>query len=132
MTFSKYVQSLARNDKKLHTDRFKSLNNADEIILASREYINEGLKHERKDNIRDFARVKVLIRVGSNDYEAEVIVCTTSSNVMLLDDVINMKKTTIKEKTDKSYSLKEDYRRDLPAYSDSIREQDTKSNKNFC
>lgn len=58
MTFSEYTKWLSKNDKNVYADKFRATNYADEIMLAFRGYINEGLKHARKDNIRDFAGVK--------------------------------------------------------------------------
>ena len=99
MTFSQYTQWLANNDASAYADKFRAADNADELILASRGYINEGLKHARKDNIRDFARGTVLLRVGKNDYTAEVVVGTTSGGDMLLYDIVNLQRTQIKEKS---------------------------------
>lgn len=98
MTFSEYTQWLSRNDKAAYADKFRATNYADEIILASRDYINEGLKHTRKDNIRDFARGTVLLRIGANDYQADVIVGGKRNGDLLLYDVVNMQKTEINEK----------------------------------
>ena len=73
----------------IYKDKFKTANNLDEIIIASTNYVNEDLKHERKDSFKEFARGDVLIRVGSNDYSAKVIVGFTKGNEMVLYDIIN-------------------------------------------
>lgn len=52
------------NNSVIYEDKFKSANNLDEIVIASTNYVNEDLKHQRKDNFREFARGDVLIRVG--------------------------------------------------------------------
>ncbi len=98
MTFSEYTKRLRRDDGSAYADKFRAAANADEIILASRDYINEGLKHNRKDNIRDFARGTVQLRVGSSDYTADVVVGTTSGGEMLLYDIVNLKPTQINER----------------------------------
>ena len=98
MTFSEYTKWLSRNDKTTYADKFRATDYADEIILASRGYINEGLKHARKDNIRDFARGTVLLRIGQNDYQADVIVGSKKNGDLLLYDVVNMQETAIDEK----------------------------------
>ncbi len=98
MTFSEYTKRLRRDDGSAYADKFRAAANADEIILASRDYINEGLKHSRKDNIRDFARGTVQLRVGSSDYTADVVVGTTSGGEMLLYDIVNLKPTQINER----------------------------------
>ena len=97
---SKYSQGIKSNNKVVYRDKFKSANNLDEIVLASTNYINEDLKHERKDNFKEFARGDVLIRVGNNDYSAKVIVGFTAGNQMVLYDVIDFtpQKLEIKKK----------------------------------
>ena len=84
----------------MYQDKLKSANNLDDIILASTNYINEDLKHTRKDSFRKFARGDVLIRVGGNDYSAKVIVGFTSGNQMVLYDVINFMPATFKIKNE--------------------------------
>ena len=48
LTFSKYTQWLRNNEPQIYADKYRSLNNSDEIILASRDYINKGLEHAKK------------------------------------------------------------------------------------
>lgn len=98
MTYSEYTKWLGEHDRHAYADKFRAAGYADEIILASREYINEGLKHARKDSIKDFARGTVLLRVGNFDYEADVVVGTTKSEEMLLYDIVNLQRTQINEK----------------------------------
>ena len=88
---SKYSQYLKNTkDKKIiFEDKLQSANNLDEIILASTNYINEDLRHERKDNFKEFARGDVFLRIGERDYSAKVIVGFTEGNQMVLYDVID-------------------------------------------
>ena len=88
-TNSKYSKNKKNYDTVIYKDKFKTANNLDEIIIASTNYVNEDLKHERKDSFKEFARGDVLIRVGSNDYSAKVIVGFTKGNEMVLYDIIN-------------------------------------------
>lgn len=74
MTFSRYMQWLYNNDPQLRADKLRATDNADEILRATTDWVNEGLNHPRKDKIADFARGNVLLRVGGNDYTAEVVV----------------------------------------------------------
>lgn len=76
MTFSRYMQWLYNNDPQLHADKLRATDNADEILRATTDWVNEGLNHPRKDRITDFARGNVLLRVGGNDYTADVVVGT--------------------------------------------------------
>ena len=88
-TMSKYSRKLSNINNVIYEDKFKTANNLDEIIIASTNYVNEDLKHTRKDSFKEFARGDVLIRVGSNDYSAKVIVGFTKGNEMVLYDIIN-------------------------------------------
>lgn len=97
-TNSKYSKHLKRYERSIYKDKLKSANNLDEIVIASTKYINEDLNHERKDNIKEFARGEVLIRVGTNDYIAEIVVGFTSNSEMLLYDIINFTRTKFKIK----------------------------------
>lgn len=133
MTFSEYTKWIAKNDKSLYADKFRATNYADEIILASRGYINEGLKHARKDNIRDFARGKVLLRVGSSDYSADVVVGKTSSGTMLLYDIVNLEGTKIEERSKhtKQPNNEEGRRRGMLASDGTVTQQDGNVNGKF-
>ena len=133
MTFSEYTKWLRNNDKSLYADKLRTANNADEIILASRDYINEGLRHERKDNIRDFARGSVLLRIGQSDYSADVIVGTTTNGSMLLYDIVNMTPAQINGKSSRVVqpNSKEGYRSDAAAPDTSIRSPEPKSQGKF-
>lgn len=76
-------------------------------MLASTNYINEDLKHSRKDSFKEFARGDVLIRVDSNDYSAKVIIGFTIGNQMALYDVVDFKLTKFsikKERTHQGYA----------------------------
>lgn len=103
---SKDSRMLKKNDKAIFKDKYRSANNLDDIVLASTNYINEDLNHTRKDNFKEFARGDVLIRVGSNDYSAEVIVGLTSANNMVLYDIIKFtpQKFTLKQKKMKAHN----------------------------
>lgn len=75
-------------------NKLKVANNLDKIIISSTNYINEALNHPRKDNIKQFARGNVLMKIGNNQYSAEVIIGFTGGNNMLLYDIINLKSTS--------------------------------------
>ena len=100
-TKSKDSQKLETRAPIIYQDKFQSAGNLDEIVLASTNYVNEDLKHERKDNFKEFARGDVLIRVGEKDYSAQVIIGFTTGNQMVLYDVINFTPTNIALRTKK-------------------------------
>ena len=98
MTFSRYMQWLYNNDPQLHADKLRATDNADEILRATTDWVNEGINHPRKDRITDFARGNVLLRVGGNDYTADVVVGTKKNGSMALYDVLNLQPTSFTEK----------------------------------
>lgn len=127
MTFSKYVQRLMRTDRQIFADKLRATNNADEILRAARNWVNEALLHPRRDAIIDFARGEVLMRIGSNDYAAQVIVGNRGGGNLLLYDIINLEQTEIQEKrTGTDYITKPQNgtgdRQSAPASDDSISE----------
>ena len=113
-TKSKYSQFLRATDGTIYADKFKSANNLDEILLATTNYVNEDLKHLRKDKIKEFARGDVLIRVGNNDYSAKVIVGFTGTN-MLLYDIVEFTPTnfTIKKRIHQEFGESRTPRNDV-------------------
>ena len=120
---SKNTRYLRASDGSVYADKFKSANNLDEIVLASTNYINEDLKHERKDNIKEFARGDVLLRVGNNDYSAKVIVGFTGGKEMVLYDIINFTPTELsikKERTHQGYAQAGSPRKDVSSVDTSI------------
>ncbi len=98
MTNSEYSRWIRDNEPTKYSDKLKATNNADEIVQATTNWIGEGPNHPRKDNIKEFARGAVLMRVGENDYIGDVVVATTKGNHMELYDIVNIMPTTIKEK----------------------------------
>ena len=132
MTFSKYMQWLKANDPQAFSDKLRATDNADEILQATTGWISEGLKHPRADSITDFARGTVLLRVGKNDYSAEVIVGSAKDGTMMMYDIINLTPTTITKKEMRGAITSDPSReadRKTPRFSDnSITETAEKSN----
>lgn len=95
--YSGYARKIYSSDKTLYMDKLKISNNIDEVVMASRNYINYDLKHARKDGLKDFAWGTVNIRIGKTDYSADVIVGNNGTRLYLYD-VINLKEIKIKER----------------------------------
>ena len=74
------------------------MDNADEILQATTGWVNEDLHHPRRDKIVDFARGHVLMRIGANDYEADVLVAAERSGRLKLYDIMDMTLTSFTEK----------------------------------
>ncbi len=102
LTRSKYSKHLAINDASVFSDKLNAAVNANDVLSASTDYVNEQPNHARKDNIKDFARGKVLMRIGANDYVANVLVARTSGERLKLYDIVGMKKA---EHTLRQYSV---------------------------
>ena len=98
MTFSRYMKWLYNNYPHLRADKLRATNNADEILQATTDWVDEGLNHPRKDTIAAFTRGNVLIRVGGNDYSADVVVGSRKDGSMILYDILNLQPTAITEK----------------------------------
>ena len=90
MTHSKYTKWLKNHYPQRYADKLRATNNADEILIAADNWINEPPKHARKDSIIDFARGKVFIRVAGTEYIADVVVGTQRNGKMKLYDVLQM------------------------------------------
>ncbi|MGM9562459.1 MAG: hypothetical protein ACI3VQ_00085 [Faecousia sp.] len=99
MTYSQYTQWLYKNYPQVRADKFRATNNADEILKATTDWVNEGLNHPRNDRIVDFARGKVLIRVGNSDYSADVIAGIRKNGSIILYDIINLQTASLQKKT---------------------------------
>jgi len=99
-TNSDYTDKLRNHDQQVYEDKLNIAQNIDDVIYASADYINEGLKHPRNDNIVEFARGSVLLDVGGKKYEASVLVGYTTMKEMVLYDVQDLSPATfeIKEK----------------------------------
>ena len=95
LTYSKYMQWLKATDPQAYADKLRATDNSGEILMATTDWINEGLNHPRKDKIVQFARGNLLLRVGQNDYTAEVVVATETNGKMKLYDILNLNKTQI-------------------------------------
>ena len=99
LTNSEYTKWLRDNSPVEYADKLKATNNLDEILLAAQNWIGEGTKHSRTDNIKEFARGQIAFRIGQNDYTADVVVATTKSGNTVMYDLVNLVPTSIKEKS---------------------------------
>lgn len=98
MTYSKYTRFLEKYEPNLFADKLRATPNSDEILIATQNWINEGLNHPRKDKITDFARGNALIRIGKNDYVVDVVVAREKSGKLKLYDTLGFSPTVITEK----------------------------------
>lgn len=99
-TGSKYTQNV---NNAIRVDKFKMANNLDEIIQNQSKVRFESPKHKRNDNFVGFERGDVNVRVGNNDYHADVIVGVTSTGKKIFYDTINLVPITI-ESAESAYT----------------------------
>ena len=98
-------------DPSLYMDKLRTIENADEIIKAAKNWINESLKHPRTDDITQFARGNVQYRVGQNGYLAEVVVGIRKNGTAVLYDLVNIIPQKITEAPVAMASLEDSQRR---------------------
>ncbi len=73
-----------------HKDKLRTIANADEILTAAKDWIGEQIKHQRNDDIIEFARGNVNYKVGDNGYSADVLVGIRQNGAAVLYDLINI------------------------------------------
>ena len=99
LTWSGTSRWLRANDPVAFADKYRTANNADELLLASTDYVNEGLDHPRRDDITDFTRGKVQFRIGDRDYTADVIVAALKDGRLMLYDITHLTRTEIQNRS---------------------------------
>ena len=99
LTWSGTSRWMRANTPVAFADKYRAANNADEILLASTDYVNEGLEHPRRDDIADFSRGKVQFRIGDRDYSADVIVAALNDGRLMLYDITHLTRTEIQNRS---------------------------------
>lgn len=94
---SNSANELMSSNPQAYNDKLKTIANADEILRTARNWIGEEKKHNRKDDIVEFARGNVAYRVGLNGYIADVIVGTRKNGSAVLYDLVNIYEKEITE-----------------------------------
>lgn len=118
---SKDTMRTKRTNAQAYEDKMRAANNADEIIWASTDYVNEEAAHGRTDGMQDFGRGKVLMDIGGNGYQADVLVGQKENGELLLYDVTYIEPADIqKKKTQNSSSSRESVPTSQTASSDTI------------
>jgi hypothetical protein len=93
--YSESTKTLRSKRPLVFADKLRATGNLDDILRATQTWKNEKPRHLRKDSFTSFARGDVLLRVGQNDYTADVIVGNTSGGNDVLYDIISMKPTQL-------------------------------------
>ncbi len=99
--YSDWAKTLKRVTPDWHTDKIKSIANADELLSIAKHWVNENLKHERQDGITSFGKASVLYKVGNRGYEADVFVGLKNDGSGILYDIVNIRQKEITDATNK-------------------------------
>ena len=90
------TQRLSKKNQTFYNDKLRTAANLDEIIEVADNIRNESPAHSRKDNLSSFNRADVQIRVGQNDYTAEVVTAIKPSTKEIFYDIVNLRPMQIK------------------------------------
>ena len=95
---SKESKSLSSYEPEVYADKMRTSPYLD-TISQSTEYKNEPPEHPRNDNIVSFDRGNVNLKIGKNEYSADVLIGVKKDGRKLFYDLsnINKKKTTSSE-----------------------------------
>lgn len=96
-TNSKYTRMIERTAPQVYQDKMRMAASLDEIISVAKEVANEPANHERNDGILSFNRSRVAMRVGGNDYNAEVVTAIKPGTHEIFYDIVNVQPGKIKE-----------------------------------
>lgn len=94
---SNSARTLMQGDSMTYNDKLSVIGNADELLATAKSWIGEKTKHNRNDDIVEFARGVVEYKVGENGYAADIIVGTRANGSAVLYDLINVYKKNITE-----------------------------------
>lgn len=94
---SKTSQYMQNKLKRFFIDKMRMAGNLEEIVNVGDGYTWEDIKHSRKDKLIGFVRGNVQIRVGNNDYIADIVLADDKTKGLIFYDIVNMNSTAIKE-----------------------------------
>ncbi len=91
---SKYSKYLYSNNREKYENKMRAFNNADELVKAAKNWINEKAKHK---NYSQFARGYVYFKYLGNGYSADVVVGISNNGAATLYDLVNIQDKKITE-----------------------------------
>lgn len=89
-TGSKYSKYLKDSDINLYKDKFRMVDNLDEIIQNAYGVENQELKHERNDDLKSFNHANIMVQIKNKLYNVEVVTGINSKNKELFYDIVNI------------------------------------------
>ena len=96
-THSKYTRGLERVSSDTYADKMRMASNLDEVVSTSGPVENEQANHK---NAESFNRGNINIRIGTKDYNADVLTAIKQDGREVFYDVVNIQPTTIKAPTE--------------------------------
>ena len=95
-TSSSDTRAMRYNTPTEFADKMRMAANLDEIIQAAENWERENPNHPRKDDIVGFNRANVRVRVGQNDYTAEIVTGVKPNTKEIFYNIVNLQPTKIK------------------------------------
>jgi hypothetical protein len=97
---------MERSDPTIFKDKMRMAANLDEIIAQADSITSEAATHERKDAIQSFNRGEIDIRVGQNDYKANVLTAVFPDTHEIFYDVVGIQPIKIKASAETTSGMK--------------------------
>lgn len=95
-TNSKYTKQLENRLHDFFIDKMRIAGNLEEVVSTAEGYTWEQIKHSRKDNALGFVHGKIQLRIGRNDYIADVVLEDLPKAGLIFYDIVDMQPTKIK------------------------------------
>ena len=108
--WSKYTKALQWESAERYADKMRMASNLDEIIQTADEVYREPANHQ---NAEAFNRGNIVIQVGQNFYEADVLTAIKADDREIFYDIVNIRPTKI-EPSGGTHVESEDPRSRLP------------------
>lgn len=89
-TSSKYSKRLAYENPEIYADKMKTAPYLDIISQNAKDYNRGNAEHDRKDNIIEFERGNIILRIGNNEYVADVVIGVKDNGGKKFYDITNI------------------------------------------
>ena len=105
-TSSKDTKMMHVREPAMYADKMRMAANLDEIVSIADNLRNEAPNHSRKDGIVSFNRSEVTVRVGSNDYTADVVTGIKPDTREIFYNIVNMQEVQKEKAPTEQQSVK--------------------------
>ncbi len=115
ITRSKDTARLYQKDSQKYYDKMRAIGNIDEILSIPKDYTNNELHKQRKDNLTSFTDATAYFKVGSNGYKAEIKIGLQNDGKAILYDIVRMVPKTFYSVSPKENEIKKPWTITAPA-----------------